>query len=168
MKNLKSIFLIAFIMMFSLSYGQEEDLSGRVVYEDGKAAVKEVYGDAKSMAPKVEAAVEKLATSLKTTADKLWDILVRQQTVNSIVILMVLILTVLSWLHFWYRWNLGNKMNWGGRPSAQYEIACAITLALALAGTVVTGIHFNDMVTGFVNPEYGALKTIAQVAQQIQ
>lgn len=28
--------------------------------------------------------------------------------------------------------------------------------------------HFNDMLTGFINPEFGAMKTIAEIASQIK
>lgn len=41
-----------------------------------------------------------------------------------------------------------------------------LTICIGLSGLSV--YHFGDMLTGFINPEYGALKTIVTVAQSLK
>lgn len=41
-----------------------------------------------------------------------------------------------------------------------------LTICLGLSGLSI--YHFSDMLTGFINPSYGALKTIVQVAQTLK
>jgi len=138
------------------------------VYKDGATVVKTVYKDVKSLSPKIESALKSLATELKTTVDNLWVILVRQQLVWSIAILLCLITTVLSWIHFWYRFQKACDNHWGRDGSGHYEVSCIMCAAMSIAGSVLVVIHFNDMLTGFINPEFGALKTIAEVATQLK
>jgi hypothetical protein len=39
---------------------------------------------------------------------------------------------------------------------------------ISIYGTVLIGTHFNDMMTGFINPEFGALKTITEVVGKLK
>ncbi len=136
------------------------------VYGDGKSVVQQVYSDAKSVAPKLEEAIKELAHGLKVGAGQVWDIIVKQQLVWSWCILMVLILTCISWCHFWYRMKIGNSNNnWDNNG---HVWGAFITCCVAITGTILTGIHFSDMMTGFINPEYSAMKTIAEIASQIK
>lgn len=41
-------------------------------------------------------------------------------------------------------------------------------LAVCLILSVFSFIHFSDMLTGFINPEFGALKTITEVVKSIR
>lgn len=43
-----------------------------------------------------------------------------------------------------------------------------IHLTLCLALSYFSFIHFADMLTGFINPEFGAIKTIATIVQNIK
>lgn len=43
-----------------------------------------------------------------------------------------------------------------------------VHLAICIVLSIYSFIHFSDMMTGFINPEYGAMKTIATIAQQIK
>ncbi len=141
------------------------------VYSDGKSVVQQVYSDAKSVAPKLEEAVKSLANSLKVGAGEVWDIIVQQQYVFSWCILLIILGTIGSWFHFWYRMKQGNLNNWGNKSDndgSSYILACVITCGLAIIGTIISGIHFYDMMTGFINPRFGAMKSIAEIASQIK
>ena len=154
-------------MMVSISsIAQEKDVE--TIYTDGKNVVSTVYNDIKSLSPKVETAVKSLAEQFKTTTTELWNILVKQQLVWSICILLCLITTIFSWLHFWYRFKVACENKWGMSGSAHYELICIMCAAISIAGTIIVSINFNDMLTGFINPEYGALKTIVEVTTKLK
>ncbi len=138
------------------------------VYSDGKSVITQVYSDAKAVAPKLEEAIKELAHGLKVGAGQVWDIIVKQQLVWSWCILTVLILTMISWFHFWYRMKDGQNKKWGESDDGSYIFSACLTCAIALAGTIITGLHFSDMITGFINPEYNAMKSIAEIASQIK
>lgn len=41
-------------------------------------------------------------------------------------------------------------------------------LTICICLSILSFLHFSDMLTGFINPEYGAMKTIAEIATQIK
>ncbi len=143
------------------------------VYADGTKVVEKAYSIGENLSPKIEKALLQLGTSLKVSGAEIWNILVRQQIVWSVCILLGLLLTVFSWWHFYYRVNEGRLNQWKtdknntDAPSS-YHVVVFITLGFAVTGTIVVGMHFNDMLTGFINPKFGALKTIAEIAAQIK
>lgn len=174
---MKKIILFIALMTMTLSFAQSKQVDKildtskdgvSTVYNDGKQAVSTVYNDVKSLSPKVESAIKSLATELKTTTNALWIILVRQQLVWSIAILLCLISTILSWIHFWYRFNVACENKWGGRDTVHYELVCIMCAALSIGGSLLVVMHFNNMLTGFINPEFGALKTIVEVATKLK
>lgn len=174
---MKKIMLFIAIMSMTLTFAQSKQVDKilndsknevSTVYSDSKQVASIVYKDVKSLSPKVESAIKLLATELKTTTNALWDILVRQQLVGAIAILLCLIGTILSWIHFWYRFNVACENRWGVRGCAHYELSCIMCAAISIAGSVLTIMHFNDMLTGFINPEFGALKTIADLAIKLK
>lgn len=138
------------------------------VYMDGTKVVEKAYQAGKTYAPKIEAALQSLSKTLQVSANEVWDILIRQQLVMSWAYLLVFLMTIFSWAHFWFRYNNGIKNNWGGKDSGSYELACVITFCLAIIGTIVDFNIYEAMFTGFFNPKYGAMKTIAEIASQIK
>ena len=174
---MKTKILFIALMTITLSFAQSKQVDKildtskdgvSTVYNDGKQAVSTVYNDVKSLSPKVESAIKSLATELKTTTNALWVILVRQQLVWSIAILLGLIGTILSWIHFWYRFKIACENDWGRYGSAHYEFICIMCAGISIVGSILVVTHFNDMLTGFINPSYGALKTIVQVAHSLK
>jgi hypothetical protein len=148
--------------------GQSIDTSN-----SGELTVKEVYNDVKDQGSNIQKTLKSLASSLKVTVDKVWDILVKQQLVYSIAYLIGMILTLFSWFHFYYRINQGNKNTrekysgykvWRDSDTA----VCIISGTMALIGTIVSIVHFQSMLTGFINPEYGAIETILKTAQKLK
>lgn len=181
---MKRIILLCSIFLLSnLVYSQEQKsityvfdkVSNSIerVYSDGTKVVEATTAQAKILAPKLEKALESLSTQLKVSAQEVWDILIKQQLVWSICILLALLVTIFSWFHFYYRINEGRKNEWKtsksntGNPSS-YHIVAIVTLAFAITGTILVGCNFQEMMTGFINPKFGALQTIATIAQQIK
>lgn len=168
------MYLVVMLLLTSLAFSQAKPITKPAptlnsntekVIDNVAKGVTTVYNDAGKVAqnitPKVEKALEKLSKDLKVTADKAWDILVRQQLVNSIGILVILLVTIGSWFHFWYRYKQAIQND-------NYILAAVLTVIIAIAGTITSTIFFNDMLTGFINPEFGAIKDIATIAQQLK
>lgn len=168
MKKLRQIIgyilVLLLILTVSSSKAEQKDTS--------KVTVSTVYNDMKSginqNSPKIEKALKELSVSLKTTVDQLWQILVDQQRVYAVGYLIVFLITIGSWYHFWYRYNQGIEHKWDDFNSGTYIIPVIITLVISIVGTILESIHFMDMLTGFFNPKFGALKTITEVAQQLK
>ena len=202
--------LALFTVTAAFANDEQQKVSAGVVYSDSKEVVKQVYEDAKSLSPKIEAGINSLSQSLKTTADKLWDILVRQQLVWSIVFLLLTLSALFNWWLF-YKKNFG-KLKEGeyiltrkqtgrsernpdytsyassGTPRSEYyrfvpegeeQVVTPIEvskiswfkyvhLAICLTLSAFSFYHFSDMLTGFINPEYGAIRTIVETAQQLK
>ncbi len=135
------------------------------VYTDGTKVVEKAYSIAEQTSPKIEKALKSLGSSLQVTANRVWDILVKQQLVLSIGYLVLFLTTMFCWCHFWFRYEQGRKNQWG---DGSYELACIITFALAVTGTIVNVYTFNSILMGFINPEFGAMKTIIEIAAQIK
>lgn len=134
------------------------------VYLDASKVVEKTYAIGEKLAPKIETLIDKASKQLKVTAEEVWDILVMQQTVFSIGILMGILLTGFSWLHFYYRIKQWKR---NCRPDSDIGllILCA---ALAISGTITSSIYFQDMLTGFINPKFGAIKMITEIATQLK
>lgn len=128
---------------------------------DTNAVSKQLYTD-------VKAGIAGLATGLKVSAEHVWDIIVRQQLVYSICISFCIIITIFSWFHFYYRIKIGIENKWGNPGMGDltsYHFLAIVTFLLAISGTCVSTINFNTMVTGYINPEYGAIQTIIEVVK---
>lgn len=138
-----------------------------------KVSISTVYNDVKQRvdvnSPKMEQAINVIAKDLKITADRVWDILVKQQLVWSWCILAGELFTLLSWLHFWYRLKLQREdLDKYGDTKDSRVAGSVVTGILAGASTIVAAIFFSTMVTGFINPEYGAIRDIANVATSLR
>ena len=130
---------------------------------------KEVYSDIKS-------GLTALGSSLKVGSEHVYEVLVKQQLVNSFTYLGVVIITILSLISFlkvvktakygsniYYdsddeksRYWVGNRWNLNGTLSIIFGVSSFIGILLTLA-------TFNNMIMGFINPEYGAIKEILEV-----
>jgi gas vesicle protein len=137
------------------------------VYGDGKEIVKQLYGDTKEFGSKLEGALTYVAEGLKTTSIKAWEILVKQQLVWSYCFLFLTLLSLYSVYKFFnqYSKTVSDVDNAG--DIKQSNIALSTILGtIALSSSIVSGVHFEQMITGFVNPEFGALRTLVEIIQQ--
>ncbi len=115
----------------------------------------------------VKAGIAGLATGLKVSAEKVWDILVLQQLVYSITALLFsIILAVISNILISRGWKLWQKAK---KEESRYEVDFddGIWFGMIMLGTIIlitgitfTGFNLNNVITGFINPEYGAIQDI--------
>lgn len=145
---------------------QSDGVPGQSI--DTVLTTQEVYDDVKSIKPDIENALKSLSKSLKVTVEKVWSVLVRQQLVKSIGYFILMIISLLSWINFYYRIKQGN-LNKGSYSWRDSDIAVSVISGLlSIVGTILTSIHFESMLTGFLNPEYGAIKDILFVALKME
>lgn len=158
MKNLLILMLLAF--SFNLSANAVKDVidsattvATNVANEiDTSKVSKQIYTD-------IRAGIAGLATGLKVSAEKVWDILVLQQLVYSIVFLILGILSFISIL-FWIKaWK---KEEMSSQEITTLTILRLIQVVVSLITLITFTFNISDIVTGFINPEYGAIQEIVK------
>lgn len=98
--------------------------------------------------------------ALKTGSEHVYEVLVRQQYVQSVSLLIViLILGTASYfaLKFVNRKSIIDALD-DVEPGACFAVIG--TAGLILGTLIFTTVHATEIVTGFVNPEYGAIQEI--------
>lgn len=156
--------------------------------DSGKAAVKtgiavvDTSSNFRIMYNDVKSGIAGLANGLKVGAEHVYVVLVRQQVVKAISdLILVVILFILAYIFYvqarkTYASHLiqcGYKPDGSGKASFNIDlddsakgvtsvllgIACAITV---VAATTIFCCSYEDIIGGFVNPEYGAMKDIIE------
>jgi len=101
--------------------------------------------------------LEELAKSLKVPAEHVYQVLVKQQIVSSIVDLAVffvgVILVVLCFIVAFHKNTDWDEPGFG-------PISSIIMGALSLILIIYGALSINSIISGFINPEYGAIKEI--------
>ena len=118
----------------------------------------------------VKAGIAGLAAGLKVSAEKVWDILVKQQLVYSISCLIFsLILGIISSTLINRGWKLWQKAKKEGESHYSVDFYEGIWCGMICLGTIIlivgiifTAFNINPVITGFINPEYGAIKDIVE------
>lgn len=143
------------------------------VYSDSKGAISTVYGDLKSLAPDAKEAMKEIVSTLKQTSNSVWDILVKQQKVWSWCYLIGGIFAGIAWCHFYWRFKKYSAMNYNVEDKEHLPWSWSQLLIsgfLFVTATILSVIFANnlvDMMTGFINPEFGAIKNIIQIASRV-
>lgn len=158
---------IAFIIatFFTVAaFAQKPDTSVSSLPDTAKVTASKVYND-------VKGALSSLGSLLKTGSEHVYGVLVRQSVVDSvawIVIDIVLIIATILVIKNTFR-LLSNFKNGGKWQHDEWDehgssiFFCVLSLALFVATTVCIIASANTIITGFVNPEFGALKTIFEL-----
>lgn len=110
----------------------------------------QVYTDLKS-------AIDSMADGLGVAAEHVYEVMVMQQFINSLAY-SVLILTGVVLIVISIK-AMQSVEDWDEAPSVMG--ICGILLGILGLVVFSTGIiNINDIITGFLNPEYGAIKEI--------
>ena len=163
----KLIFIMLFALTASLGYSQDLNLDVKDVQlvelsipDSTAITINKVYEDMKS-------GLTGLAKAMKAPVEHVYGILVRQQIVQALsycifpffsLILALLLASVVKkskWADSTYTSDENEYLN----KYAGMTIALAIFLFVTIFGTF---INFEDIVSGLVNPEYGAIKEIIE------
>ena len=147
----KLLILLAFVMTLTVSYAQT-DSTKYVTNSDTEKLIGK-YTD------KVSSAITSLAEQLKQPAEHVYKSLIKQQIINAKV---TLYLTTGFFILFLC---LGTifciKADWKD-PESFLTVAGPIAFIITFIALLVFLFNFNDVVTGLLNPEYGAIKEIIE------
>lgn len=121
---------------------------------DNSSVTNKVYSD-------VKAGIIGLAQGLKVGAEEVFIILVRQQIVNSIVWLILLVFS----FYITYNWfkALKSDEEWKDESDdapTMLGLTRLIQIILSLTLNIVFICNIDNMITGFINPKYGAIMEI--------
>jgi hypothetical protein len=116
------------------------------------------------------AALDGLASKLGITTNHLYQIMVNQAPVNAIGQLILLVCSTIAVLVFLY---IGTTTIWRaetqeGKATKKQVWLIVMSLIIALIATIVflgTVWHVPDILTGFKNPEYWALKELKETTK---
>lgn len=174
----KIILLVLVTMMTSLSFAKSQaveqvyaDSKNGVgqVYTDSKDGIKTLYTDLKSLSPDIKLGINKIAEALKSISTNTWDILVRQQRVWSICFLFVTLSALFLWWKFFKQYEImkTDVTSYGEIKTANIFLTIII-LVLAVVDSAVSAANFESMMTGFLNPEFGALRTVIEFVVKLK
>lgn len=168
--NLLSIVILGIIMLVanteSYSLSSTDTTSTVSVYDDVKTVGGTLYNDAKD-------AIKQLANALSVGAEHVYTVLVKQQLVHSIVNLLIAVLGLIIWyiVYRLMRYGLSESENAGYSIFLERPAILAVTKLVAFFAFLLTiGVicELPQTVTGFINPEYGAMKDIVQMIEKIR
>lgn len=151
---MKKLILTALLSLFICAVFAQEQV---IISDTTQVTLTKVYND-------VTQGIQGLAQALKAPAEKVWEILVIQQKVNAITytVLLTVGLIICIILLFTIKW-LWKK----AEDDCDYQdgaILMTILTIIAIIAEIVCTVNFvPDIITGFVNPEYGAIKEILNV-----
>ena len=160
MKKLFLLLTVLFTVNFAFAQDTTtvlEKVTKRVV--DAKNTVdtaslyKEIYTDVKT-------GLQSLASGLKVGVEHVYSVLVKQQVVKSVGWLIIWILSVFMLIN-WFRSYKSNEV-WIVDEEYPSGLGIIRILQIVIFGIVfiVCLCNIDETVTGFINPEYGALKEI--------
>lgn len=139
-----------------------KDSSIQAVKEvDTSSTFKAMYSDFKQ-------GVVALASSLKVGAEHVYGVLVRQQVVYAIVFLTLTIIGLILILN-WIKKYKDDKEEWQkDNDITGLGLIRVIQIGVALLMIFIGVIHINSIMTGFINPEYGAIQDVIEMVKDVK
>jgi hypothetical protein len=134
------------------------------IYHDGKAAVSTLYTDLKAgtseLYPDVKAAVIEIAKAIGVGAEHLYTVLVRNYIVIGVKELLVFVGGLIALIIgiCWFA-----KL---AKSQITFLVVAPIFL-LILGLSFITGVDYEAMLMGIINPEWGAINYILDFTKDI-
>lgn len=145
---MKKLILICLMVLGTVGYAQEDSSAANI--SETERIVDKYSGKALE-------AINGIAKSLQVPAEHVYKILVKQQVVNATTWLISDLLITFITIILWISWIKDKKErdNWWGIP----VILSCITLLFYIC-------NIDIIVSGYINPEYGAIKEIMNLIKQ--
>lgn len=139
------------------------------VYGDGKNGVSTLYNDVKSLYPDAKTTIQELYDQIKKISTYTWNLLVKQQQVWSWCYLFGELLFFFTVFRFWKSYETYKTDKDETDSSKSVNILPIIILG---GSSLLLGyfslIHFEAMMTGFFNPEFGALRNLIEIGKTLK
>lgn len=113
----------------------------------------------------IKSAMIGLAKGLSTTADNVWDILVKQQFVKALAYMVPLLFLIIE--IFFLLANI-RKAQYDSDDWNRWATFSLINLVCIIISSIVVISNVDIILTGFINPEYGAINDIFHYIQSIK
>lgn len=144
------------------------ELSNQV--KNTTSIVTEVVDGIEKISGNVWVALEELAKVLKVPAQHIYSVIIKQQTVKAITELLrwCIIPLLVSLLSFHYtvkKWKFFSREEM--RESAGFSIALGGIMILLPMCFLLFGCDWNMIITGLINPEFGALSDITEMVNTL-
>jgi putative Mn2+ efflux pump MntP len=156
----KLLFIV--LSVISINCFSQDTAKISILPDSTKITFGKVYSD-------VKAGLSGLSSALKVGAGHVYEILVRQQIVNSITNILLYILGVFIIVYFAknfqkaYKRTQDKQDDWY-KDELEDHFSLIGNLIISLMLFLIVGISIcasiTDTITGFINPEYGAIKEI--------
>ena len=165
---MRKLIIGALLLLSTNIYGQTSTVvaaidSAKQAVKDGVNAV-DTSGNFKMIYTDIKTGISALASGLKVGAEHVYEVLVRQQLVNAIVWLIVFVASVI-FLRATIKYAI-KVIEKEGMASEVETVMAFFGNLLAVMIFIIALFHIDTIVTGFVNPEYGAIETIIEIVKQ--
>jgi hypothetical protein len=157
MKKLTTAILM--ILAISSYAGSIDSTLNKISIPDSaKVTMTTVYNDAK-------AGIAGLASALKVGAEHVYVIMVKQQIVKSITGCVILLFIIIGWI------ALVRGFEYGADPKKGDWEEGLVPYCIFIGGglfviTIIFILNIECLLTGFINPEYGAIKDILEFVKK--
>lgn len=166
--------LILFIMVGFSVFGQDEP---KKTFSDQTSEIINTLYD------KTSEAISDIATALKVPAEHVYTVLVRQYVnkaitgVFVIVLLLIIVFTLWNLHKYFYAKHLkdpnvvkdleqGYSVGTENSQFGVFSVIVGILFIITIMATIVVTLGLSsDIITGFFNPEYGAIQEILRIVK---
>lgn len=145
---MKKIIMLVVFAIFTISgFAKEIEVS---LPDTTSVTFTQVYNDVKE-------GITDLAIALKIPAEHVYGVLVKQQIINSITHSLLPLGALILICLFIILYRRGTKKEWEDNRDKAWSIITEIFLLIFIIASMAA---LSDVVQGFANPEYGAIKEI--------
>jgi len=158
----KLLLLLIVLFTVSTNYAQQdttgvlhrvsEGIKTTTSKVDTGSLYKQIYGDVKT-------GLKAVAEGLKVGVEHVYIVLVKQQVVKSITWTLLIILSFIS-ICLWFKAYKSKEVWFDGSDATGLGVVRTIQLILSSLIFVISILYINTIITGFINPEYGALEEV--------
>jgi hypothetical protein len=154
------ILLLALIFIgLDFTYAQSEPIQDQPNLEEYTPLLNTMYGDVKK-------SLEGLSEALKIGTDRVYYVLVKQQYIKSTYYVIFMIISYFMIINYINKYKsneiwLDYSSNKEGTPTI---VGVLRTIQIVVSGLflLIFLSHIPETITGFINPEYGAIKEIIE------
>ena len=142
---MKKILMLVLFATFAISGFAKEEVS---TPDTTAVTFTQFYNDVKE-------GITSLGIALKVPAEHVYGVLVKQQFVNSVVGCLLLVLTITNLIVLILVFP-----KCGMEDPDKYDIIAISSGVFFIIFFMASIVNFQDTITGFMNPEYGAIRDI--------
>ncbi len=149
---MKKLFIICTMLLFSVAFIQAQEAE-EILKDTTDLTIREVYED-------VKGGLNGLALALEAPAEHVYDVLVKEQKITAITYLIMLIFIYVLSIILCSITRYAYVKDWDDDIIQWFGVPGIILLIVAIIVSFVAG---PEIISGFVNPEYDAIKDILTV-----